>query len=121
MNRRHPRSSGIAPRVPWLGAGLSFILGITGWASETPPDEASALFGTTELSVHMGSTGEMAGPAGLPSELYGNVHAGAASGERATPLAGGELKPGAPTDDSPRARIGLREAESSSRADLRSK
>jgi hypothetical protein len=92
----------MASRVPWLGAGASFVLGITGWASETPPDEASALFGTTELSVHIGSTGEMAGQAGLPSELFENIDPGPTSGERTAPVP--EPKPGTPTDASPRAR-----------------
>jgi hypothetical protein len=119
MNRRHPRSSGIAPRVPWLGAGLSFILGITGWASETPPDEASALFGTTELSVHIESTGGTAGQAGLPSELYGEVDAAPASGEQTTDFEGGGLQASTPTDEFLRSRIALSEAEPSGHAGLK--
>jgi len=118
MNRQHPRSSGMASGVPWLCAGASFVLGITGWASETPPDEASALFGTTELSVHIGSTSEMAGQAGLPSELFGDIEAGRADGEQTVPRLGGEPKPGTPTDESSRARIGLSGAEPSSHTDL---
>jgi hypothetical protein len=118
MKRQRPRSSGMASGVPWLGAGVSFVLGVTGWASETPPDEASALFGTTELSVHMESTGATAGPAGLPSELYGDPGAASAPGERTAHAAVGELKPSTPADASPRTAIGLRGGQPGSPADF---
>jgi hypothetical protein len=99
MQRRHRRPSGIASGIPWLGVGVSLVLGITGWASETPPDEASALFGTTELSVHLASTGAMAGPAGLPSELFEDAAPGSALAERTAPAVSGELTPGTPAPE----------------------
>ena len=102
----------MAPGVSLLGAGVSFVLGVTGWASETPPDEASALFRTTELSVHMGSPGQTTGPAGLPSELYGDVDAGPALGEGAAGVEGSAHGPGTPRD--PFVRTGRSGAEPSS-------
>lgn len=118
MNGRRPRSSRMAPGVSLLGAGVSFVLGVTGWASETPPDEASALFSTTELSVHMGSTGQTTGQAGLPSELYGDVDAGPAFGDGAAGAADGAPKPTTPAPDSPPRQIGLGGDEPSTRAAL---
>jgi hypothetical protein len=119
MNERRPRSSGMAPGVSLLGAGVTFVLGITGWASETPPDEASALFRTTELSVHMGSPGQTTGQAGLPGELYGDVDAGPALGEGAAGVQGSELQPSTPTDPFVRSRTGLSRAEPSSRSSVK--
>ena len=90
MNRRHPRSSGKAADVAWLGAAVGFVLGIAVWASETPPDEASALFGTTELSAHMGSTGGTVDrQAGLPKELYGDSEAAPVSDKETAHLEAG--------------------------------
>ena len=118
MNRRRPRSSGIAS-IPWLGAGVSFVLGITGWASETPPDEASAVFGTTELSVHLGSTDEMAGPAGVPRELHGHIDAGPVLGEGTASVERGELKPSALTGQFLPSQIDYSRVEPGRRAGLK--
>lgn len=107
MQRRHRRPSGIASGIPWLGVGVSLVLGITGWASETPPNEASALFGTTELSVHLASTGAMAGPAGLPSELFEDAAPGSALAERTAPAVSGELTPGTPAPETGRGQISI--------------
>jgi hypothetical protein len=98
MKRRCPRPSALASGIPWLGAGVSFVLGITGWASETPSDEANALFGTTELSVHMGATGGVVGQAGLPIDLYADLNAGSAFDGPMVRVQEGEAKPTPPTD-----------------------
>jgi hypothetical protein len=92
MKRRRPKALGMISSAPWLGAGVSFVVGIAGWASETPHDEASALFGTTELSVHMRSIGATTGQAGLASELLGDAAPVPAVLERTAPAAGSKLR-----------------------------
>jgi Putative MetA-pathway of phenol degradation len=119
MKRRRPRPSALAPCIPWLGAGVIFVLGITGWASESLSDEASALFGATELSVHMGSTGGVVGQAGLPSDLYGDVNAGSAFGGPTGRVEDGEAKPTPATDESLHRPTGHNGPKPSSRAGLK--
>jgi hypothetical protein len=118
MKRRHPKALKMVSSAPWLGAGVSFVLGIAGWASETPHDEASALFGDTELSVHMPSGGTTTEQAGIPSELLGDAAPGPAVDERMAPASSGELRPSTAAPEYSGGQIARRSEEPSSRAVL---
>jgi hypothetical protein len=107
MKRRRPKALGMVSSAPWLGAGVSFVVGIAGWASETPHDEATALFGTTELSVHLPSGGVTTGQAGLPSELFEDAASTSALGERTAPAGGGERRPSTLVPETGRGQISI--------------
>lgn len=114
MKAQCRRQSALLTSVSLVGAGVGFVAGVTGWASEVPLDEASALLRTTELGVHMGSAGETSGKGGLASPLDGTADADRVSGERIARI---EHDPkGARAAASARDQVRSREAESFSRA-----
>ena len=51
MKWRHPRQSGVAPGIRLLGAGLVFVFGLAGWATEVPHDEPSQFFPSSQRIV----------------------------------------------------------------------
>lgn len=115
MKGPRPRQSAVATSISLVGAGVGFVAGVTGWASEVPSDEASALFGTTKLGVQMGSTSETLGTGGLFATLDGAADAGPAAGQQ---VAGTEDEPNR-AGTFPRTLIPPTEAEPVSRASHR--